>query len=77
MAEELEYPQRWLREHGAVATERGWERPTTQEILKCQKGLLEEGQEPEEEVPPVQEPEPEPETTPEEVPPEGTDTGEV
>lgn len=73
MAEELEYPQRWLREHGAVATERGWERPTTQEILKCQKGLLEEGQEPEEEVvPPVQEPEPEPET-----PPEGTDTGEV
>lgn len=71
MAEELEYPQRWLREHGAVATERGWERPTTQEILKCQKGLLEE-------VPPVQEPEPEttpdpePETTPEEVPPEGT-----
>lgn len=64
MAEELEYPQRWLREHGAVATERGWERPTTQEILKCQKGLLEEGQEPEpEEVPP----EPEPET-----PPEGT-----
>lgn len=50
MAEELEYPQRWLREHGAVATERGWERPTTQEILKCQKGLLEEV--PPEEVPP-------------------------
>lgn len=62
MAEELEYPQRWLREHGAVATERGWERPTTQEILKCQKGLLEEGQEPEpEEIPP------------EEIPPEGTE----
>lgn len=39
---EIEYPQRWLREHGAVATERGWERPTTQEILKCQKGLIEE-----------------------------------
>lgn len=35
----IEYPQRWLREHHAVPTVLGWERPNTHELLKCQKGL--------------------------------------
>lgn len=33
------YNQRWLREHQAVPTEVGWIRPTTGELLKCQKGI--------------------------------------
>lgn len=33
------YDQRWLREHNAVPTDRGWTRPTTGELLKCQKYL--------------------------------------
>lgn len=41
MADQFEYPQRWLREHKAIPSDRGWERATTGEILKCQKGLIE------------------------------------
>lgn len=33
------YPQRWLKEHKAVASVEGWRRPNTKELLKCQKGL--------------------------------------
>ncbi len=33
------YPQRWLIEHKAVTSEEGWRRPTTNELLKNQKGL--------------------------------------
>ena len=35
----MEYPQRWLREHKAITSAEGWRRPTTKELLKCQKGL--------------------------------------
>lgn len=33
------YNQRWLREHKAVPTDRGWKRSTSNEMLKMQKGL--------------------------------------
>lgn len=35
----INYPQRWLREHNAIPTDKGWKRATTHELLKCQKGL--------------------------------------
>lgn len=39
MADNIEYPQRWLKEHGAIKSPEGWRRATNQELLKCQKGL--------------------------------------
>ena len=35
----IEYPQRWLREAQAVTSTEGWRQSTTNELLKCQKGL--------------------------------------
>lgn len=49
----MDYPQRWLKEHKAVATDKGWARANG-DLLKCQKGL-----ESEPEVPEVPEQEPE------------------
>lgn len=42
MVYQFNYPQRWLREHEAIPSVKGWERMSTGEILKCQKGLLED-----------------------------------
>ena len=39
---EIEYPQRWLKEAEAVTSPEGWRKQTTNELLKCQKGLEEE-----------------------------------
>lgn len=34
------YPQRWLREHKAVTSADGWRRPSNNELLKSEKGLV-------------------------------------
>ena len=42
----MDYPQHWLKEHKAVATDKGWARANG-ELLKCQKGLESEPEVPE------------------------------
>lgn len=36
----MKYPQRWLKEHNAFISAEGWRRRSTKELIKCQKGLL-------------------------------------